>query len=671
MDDERFGPYELVSLLGRGGMGEVHRARDTRKDRGEVALKRLPAGLGADEDFQRRFLREAEMTARLRDPHVVPIHDYGQIDDRPYLDMRLVDGPGLGDELARHGPLAPDRAVGIVTQVAGALDAAHREGLVHRDIKPANVLLWRPEGAEEPTGQDFVYLIDFGLAANLLTSRRSSTLVSGTAAYMAPERFTAGGDHRVDVYALGCLFHEMLTGAPPYSGDFVQLMFAHTQLPPPAPSASRPELAGFDQVVATALAKNPDHRHPSAGALATAAQAALGIPGRRSAPATAVLSGAARPTTPVPPPTSSGGGSPASPRWVLAAVAALVVVAVVGVIVAVARSSSTSASSASAEPPAPPAATIPVHVTNMAPFLDSVESLALAPDGRRAYAYRVDTSEKTSLAVLEPGNPGLLATIPLGDGRAPNGPTLFEGLRLSADGRQAFVLNWGSTPGGDGLVAGLLSVVDTASGTLMATFPVGEDSQGFAVSPDGRSVYVVGLRGVSVVDIAARTVTATIPIDDDSRSVVVAPDGRHVYVVGQREFTIDTATNTVVGSAAMSGGFPSIISMSPDGRHAYISAQGDKAVLVMDTASSTITARIPLAFDVSSMAVSPDGSRLYAASSQSIADIDTATNSVSGVIRQLGVWGSGELAHVDFGVAAGNRRLYSPTGGAVSEIDES
>jgi len=167
----RFGPYELCSLLGRGGMGEVYRAVDTRKNRGLVALKRLPPGLAVDADFQRRFLREAELAARLRNPHVIPIHDYGEIDDQPYLDMRLVDGVDLATHLEQHGRLPPAHAVEIVAQVASALDAAHREGLVHRDVKPQNILLDRSDDSHS----DFVYLIDFGVAANLLTSRQLLT----------------------------------------------------------------------------------------------------------------------------------------------------------------------------------------------------------------------------------------------------------------------------------------------------------------------------------------------------------------------------------------------------------------------------------------------------------------------------------------------------------------
>ncbi|MGI5127055.1 WD40 repeat domain-containing serine/threonine protein kinase [Pseudonocardia sp. CA-107938] len=269
-----FGPYRLDSLLGRGGMGEVWRAYDTDQHR-VVAIKLLLESLSADAAYRTRFEREARTAANLHEQHVIPIHRYGEIEGRLFIDMRLIVGEDLGKVLDREGALPVHRAVAVVSQVAAALDAAHAVGLVHRDVKPANVLLaTTPEGAP-----DSVYLADFGIAA-LVDAEARLTLTGaavGTPSYMAPERFTVGRvDHRADVYALGCLLHEMLTGEKPFLGDdVVALLHQHATQPPPRPTDVRPELpAAFDVVVAAALAKDPDERFPSAGALAAAARRA-------------------------------------------------------------------------------------------------------------------------------------------------------------------------------------------------------------------------------------------------------------------------------------------------------------------------------------------------------------------------------------------------------------
>jgi serine/threonine-protein kinase len=267
---ERFGPYELRDLVGRGAMGEVYRAHDTVRGR-TVALKRLPADLANDRSYTARFRRESELLARLREPHVIPIHDFGEIDGRLYIDMRLVEGIDLGSLLQRDGPLEPARAVAVIEQVAGALDAAHHDGLVHRDVKPSNVLI------DESGGREFVYLIDFGIArhndGNKLTA--SGALV-GTATYMAPERFSGGGDHRVDVYAAGCLFYEMLTGEQPFPGDLPAQIYAHLHRTPPRPSTNgTPVPAALDEVIGRAMAKVPDQRYAMAGEMAAAARRAL------------------------------------------------------------------------------------------------------------------------------------------------------------------------------------------------------------------------------------------------------------------------------------------------------------------------------------------------------------------------------------------------------------
>jgi serine/threonine-protein kinase len=265
---ERFGPYELRSLIGAGGMGEVYQAYDTVKDR-MVALKLLRPELAVDPSFQERFRRESRTAARLHEPHIVPVHDFGEIGGVLFIDMRLVEGASLKAVLARSGPMNPGRAVAIITQVAAALDAAHAGGLTHRDVKPENLLL---------TADDFVYLVDFGIAhsggESGLTSAGSAI---GSCAYMAPERFSGGPvGPPADVYSLACVLFECLTGQPPYpTGDLPSLMSAHLLAPPPRPSLAHPGLhPSFDAVILWGMTKDPAGRCPSAGELARAASAA-------------------------------------------------------------------------------------------------------------------------------------------------------------------------------------------------------------------------------------------------------------------------------------------------------------------------------------------------------------------------------------------------------------
>ncbi len=273
----RFGPYQLVQLLGRGGMGEVYQAEDTRKHR-VVALKLISPQFSNNSVFRARMQREADTAGRLTEPHIVPIHDYGEIDGQFFVEMRLIDGASLRSLLKHYGPLTPARTVAIVRQIAAALDAAHSNGVTHRDVKPENILIG---------GNDFAYLVDFGIARAATDPglTQSGTAV-GTYNYMAPERFT--GDevtYRADIYALACVLGECLTGAPPYQSDSVErLIAAHLLDPVPRPSQQlRPGMipVALDQVIATGMAKNPDERYRTAGELAAAAHDALTGPEQR------------------------------------------------------------------------------------------------------------------------------------------------------------------------------------------------------------------------------------------------------------------------------------------------------------------------------------------------------------------------------------------------------
>ena len=271
MTEQEFGRYRLVRLLGRGGMGEVWRAVDTDKDR-EVALKVLGSWLAGDPQFAVRFRREAALAARLNAPNIVPIHDYGEIDGRLFIDMPLVPGTDLG-KLLEAGPLRPERAVAVVVQVARALAVAHEAGLVHRDVKPSNVLI-----STTADGDDHAYLIDFGITKALDGTQLSMTHGRfGTPAYMAPECFLGDGDARSDVYALGCVLYETLTGTPPFSAPHpFAYAYLHQNIAAPRPSARQPEMPrALDSVVARALAKSPRARYPRVTELSAAARAAL------------------------------------------------------------------------------------------------------------------------------------------------------------------------------------------------------------------------------------------------------------------------------------------------------------------------------------------------------------------------------------------------------------
>lgn len=276
-ETRRFGRYELTGLLGRGAMGEVYRALDTDLDR-TVALKVLSAHHAADQEYCDRFRREAGIGAKLSNPHIVPIHHYGEIDGQLYLDMQLVEGTDLATEL-RSGPLPVLEAVDVVGQVASALDAAHAKNVVHRDVKPSNVLI--SEAGSD--GRRFAYLCDFGVARPIASTAPPLTqlgVMLGTTAYMPPEQWEGDRavDGRADVYSLTCLLYEALTGVRPFPYDTpAALLRAHLDLPPPRPSVVGLPVA-LDAVIARGMAKDRADRFDTSGELSRAAIAAVRLP---------------------------------------------------------------------------------------------------------------------------------------------------------------------------------------------------------------------------------------------------------------------------------------------------------------------------------------------------------------------------------------------------------
>lgn len=344
VEGTRFGRYHLQQLLGEGGMGQVYRAHDSQTGR-IVAVKLLHPHMAADPVYRERFQREARAAAGLVHPNVVPIFDFGEVEDRLFICMQFVTGVGVDSVLAESGPMPVERAVSVVAQAGAALDDAHAEGLVHRDVKPSNLLV---------TARDFVYLIDFGIARAVGETALTTTGATiGTFAYMAPERFSTGvADARSDVYALACVLYQCLTGRTPYPATALeQQIAAHLTQPPPKPSQARPQIGTvLDDVVATGMAKNPEERYRTAGELAAACISAV---------------------TGAPPPavTEINPGSPSDPprrripvKRVLTAFA-LVGLTAVGVAAGVAFMKNQSEGNAAL----PTATTTPIPTTTMAP----------------------------------------------------------------------------------------------------------------------------------------------------------------------------------------------------------------------------------------------------------------------------------------------------------------
>lgn len=269
MTAREFGRYRLDRLLGRGAAGEVWLAYDPADAR-TVALKILSGSAAEDADYRRRFEREARIGAQLDNPHIAPIHRFGEYAGRLYLDMAYIPGVDLA-RLVRSSAMEVAEAVELTSQIAEALDAAHAAGLVHRDVKPANIIVHT---------SGFVYLIDFGIArAAGQTTITATGFTVGTLAYMAPERFTGHGDSRSDVYSLACVLYECLTARRPFGDtDAVQQLHAHLHEAPPRPSAAAAHIpATLDAVVARGMAKRADDRYRTAGELAAAARAAVGM----------------------------------------------------------------------------------------------------------------------------------------------------------------------------------------------------------------------------------------------------------------------------------------------------------------------------------------------------------------------------------------------------------
>src|SRR5271170_2591807 len=251
--------YELNHLIARGGMAQVYLAKDLLLDR-PVAVKVLFPELSIDRTFVERFRREAQAAANLSHPNIVPVFDWGEDDGTYFIVMEFVDGRPLSSILRTAGPLHPDRAAEIAADVALALAYAHRHGVVHRDVKPGNVLI---------TDEGQVKVTDFGIARAINTeeSLTQTGAVMGTATYFSPEQAEGiGVDSRSDIYSLGVVLFEMVTGRPPFLGDTpVAVASKHVRDHPPAPRELNPSIPPtFEAIILKSMAKDPSHRYATA-----------------------------------------------------------------------------------------------------------------------------------------------------------------------------------------------------------------------------------------------------------------------------------------------------------------------------------------------------------------------------------------------------------------------
>ncbi|MEU7457551.1 protein kinase domain-containing protein [Streptosporangium roseum] len=645
------GRYELLEPLGRGGMGVVYRARDRELER-IVAVKVLPAQMLRDEDFRARFRREARAAAGLSHPHIATVYDIGEDTDGgdpvPYLVMELVEGGTLAD-LLRQAPPTPNEAGQIVAAVLEALEHSHEREIVHRDIKPANIMVHRAGGRMR------VKVMDFGIAK--LMSETATRLTAtgtriGTPSYMSPEQADGKpADARSDLYSTGCVLYELLTGRPPFTGDSpAVVLFQHLHKTPRPPSQLIPALAPWDQILATALAKDPHQRHRDAAAMRQAIETGLAAPTAQApapaqppatAPATRLhISPPVDPVPTGPAPHAPVLHTPGSPD--------------LGD-----RSAPVSATQAHV-------AAAPHRVLSRRRLLTGLGVAGLAALPAAYYTFtREDTAttrEDTATLLGQPlagysvafSPDGKILAIDSGDDtvrlwdvatRTPIGPPLtshdkgVSAVAFSPDGK---ILATGS---GDGTVrlwdvATNTSIGRPLTGHSYAVYDgvyVGVSAVAF--SPDGKLLAADDDDAVRLWDVATRTpigrpLTGRDKLTGSVSAVAFSPDGKLLAADDDDIVRLwDVATRTANGRPLTGhNSWISAVAFSPDGKILATGSSDDTARL-WDVATRTPIGR-PLTGhndDVDSVAFSPDGKILATSSSDKTARLwDVATRTPIG-----------------------------------------
>jgi YVTN family beta-propeller protein len=618
----RLAGYQIQALLGRGGMGMVYLAEQLGPRR-PVALKLLSAPVATSEAFRERFLRESELAAAIDHPNVLPVYDAGETDGVLWIAMRHVDGIDLAGLLARDGPLAPELALGIAGQVAGALDAAHARGLVHRDVKPGNVLLAVEDGAVA-----HAYLADFGLTRRVGGPRglTVSGQVLGTIDYVAPEQVEGGAvDGRADQYSLGCVLFECLAGVVPFRrASELAVLWAHVHDPPPRLGEYRPDLpAALDEVVGRALAKAPGDRHPSCGALVAGAQAALAD--------TTPAGGRHRVRRPAGPRAGRRAGPGRRRPW-LTRRSSLVLTVTAGVLSTVLLAAAVLLARDGGAPTVPTTPAV-VVAANRAVRIDpgsfqAVAAVAVGTDpaavvGGGGLVWVANRRDGT-VTVVDPGANRVQETIPASG----SWPVGRGGPGLAYAGGSVWVAN-----------ARHRQVARVEPGADPTTLPVDASPVAIAAAPDADIVWVAG-RTRSGGGLLARINARTNQVAQRTFSVPYAPSGLAVTADGGTVWMVTTKDRTLRSFDPRTGdpGKPVKLRLAPDqvalGDGAvWVTSSSSNTVLRIDPATSTAT-EIRVGNGPSGIAFGAD--RVWVANRQdgTVSAIDPQTNQVA--TRRLG-----------------------------------
>jgi YVTN family beta-propeller protein len=594
---DSLGPYDVDRLIGRGGMGEVYLARHRHLNR-SVALKILQPEFAETEAFRGRFIRESQSAAALHHPNIVTVYDAGEADGHLYIAMQFVDGPDLAIVLHRQGPQPTVRCMVIVDQLAQALEAAHARGLIHRDVKPGNVLL----------DDERAYLTDFGLTKPVAVKTavtKPGTLV-GTVDYIAPEQIRGGAlDTRADVYSLGCLMYRALAGESPFPRDNeMAVIHAHLYDPQPRITKLRPDLPpAMDDVIATALAKEPEDRYGSATALAVAANHALSrrSPGRGEAP-TAVVAAAAAPDKPTSTTARLGGFRMRTRVPSAGVVAALIGVAaaVVAAVLIVSSSGDRPSGSVTTEGQTPPVSVpVPNLVANAPTRVGykpaglgiGVGGLYVANEGDGTLR-RVDAikSRLDSMKAIVGGGPSAVTVGADGawvTSRNANRLTRVDPRTMTAVARIAVGRRPNAVAVGNGDYAvwvsneqdGSVMRVSPATNTLDPPRPikVGRNPRAIATA---RGYVFVANRGdgtVSRIDVRTRKVDRTIKVGKRPTALTIA--NKRLWVANADDGTVvrlNLQRAQVVGTTKV-GGVP--YALAAGGRYIYVADRGGGRVV--------------------------------------------------------------------------------------------